>query len=393
MSRPLAAATALLCAPLAACADGAATAPPSVVDPDVIAMCSPESCFDEDFCTDDFCQADGSCVHVPRNPFGACQTAAHCDDDNPCTDDVCALDECGLMRCQQGTWREGCQPCMFGCEDGDPCTVDSCDDAGICVHAAPDPHCDPACRQDAAMTVSSAQWVYAPAGVPVSFVGTAASVAGNNCDGGQCTCTSELALSEYGYLLPLEGAAELAARPWTCGVTACEVGTVSCDPLRAGVGYVVWGALRYLVARESAGAPQPQADTWASDVDAAPPTPPIDVFEVAGYCLSTRWDHVPGDYLAELESDGRRAAFSLALAPTLDGNVSVSLGACTGCGEVGLVEAQSGALAPEPGVVAFSLGFGDGPALARLYARGDRFVGDVERPDGAFVGVLTLRRR
>lgn len=385
-------ASVLLLAPTFACGDEGSTAPPTIVDPDVIAGCDPASCFDEDFCTDDFCQSDGSCVHVPRNPFGACQTAAHCDDDNPCTDEVCALDECGLMRCQEGAWRQGCQPCMFGCEDGDPCTVDSCDEAGICVHSAPDPHCDPACRQDAALPVSSAQWVYAPAGVPVSFVGTAAPASGNDCDGGLCACTSELALGEYGYLLPLAGAGELAARPWSCAVTACEVGAASCDPLRAGVGYVVWGVMRYLEARESAGA-APQADTWASDADVAPPTPPIDAFEVTGYCLSTRWDHLPGLYQAELDSDGRRAAFSVALATTADGVVSVSLGACAGCAEVGLVDGQTSALANELGVVSFPLALTDGPAFVRLYARGDRLIGDLERSDGAFVGVLSLERR
>jgi len=282
---------------------------------------------------------------------------------------------------------------MFGCEDGDPCTVDSCDAAGICVHSAPDPHCDPACRQDAAMTVSSAQWVYAPADLSLSFLGTVAAPSGANCDGGQCTCTTGLALTEYGYALPLRGAGDLAATPWRCAVAACDIGTTSCEPLRAGVGYVVWGQMRYLTARESAGAaPQPQADTWASDVDAVPPSPPIDAFEVHGYCLSTRWDHVPGSYQAELDSDGRRATFPVTLQSNLDGDVSVALGACAGCAEVGLVEGQTSALAYELGVVAFPLTLSDGPAFVRLYARGDRLIGDLERPDGGFVGVLTLQR-
>lgn len=370
--------------------------PPDVfVGPDTVDGCLTVGCFDEDFCTDDFCQADGTCVHVPRNPFGACQTAAHCDDDNPCTEDLCALDECGLMRCQTGAWREGCQPCMFGCDDGDPCTVESCDDEGICVHAARDPHCDPMCRQDLAMSVESAQWVYDPGGSTMYFTGVGAAQNGANCSAGQCVCTSALGLSEYGQTLPVRGGVGTEGSPWNCAIEACEVGTVTCDPFAEGVGYIAWGQLRYLQPRDARGAAPQPSDASSADTAMPPevmPNATIDAFEVQGWCLSTRWDYVPGSYQATFESDGRRATFALQLVSQMDGNVGAFFGACAGCAEVGLVDGQASQLAQEYGVVAFPLELSEGPAFARLFARADRFVGDVKRADGGFVGMLTLVR-
>jgi hypothetical protein len=81
------------------------------------------SCTDLDDCTGpggaDFCDATGSCIAGPPET---------CEDGNPCTNDSCAN---GI----------GCRniPHSGACEDGDPCTAgDTCNDiSGVCEPGAP----------------------------------------------------------------------------------------------------------------------------------------------------------------------------------------------------------------------------------------------------------------
>ncbi len=71
------------------------------------------SCDDGNPCTDDWCNAQtGSCEHGPNSSL--------CDDGNPCTsNDICIDSECvGEMR---------------DCSDDNPCTVDYCDPVRGCV--------------------------------------------------------------------------------------------------------------------------------------------------------------------------------------------------------------------------------------------------------------------
>jgi hypothetical protein len=136
----------------------------------------PPPCPDDGlFCTGDFLDADGCCVHPPVGggcceddagcapcsecaggdghtcvPIPNCCTEAQdCDDDNPCTDDTCD----GQMQCQHqdvdGEARPGCgavcnpQTCAEGVcpppppcpDDGNPCTDDFLEaGTGCCVH-------------------------------------------------------------------------------------------------------------------------------------------------------------------------------------------------------------------------------------------------------------------
>ncbi len=142
------------------CANGSCTAGPAV------------DCDDGNLCTDDSCDELGQCQHLPNdNPCsdnnactvgdickaGACAPAAalHCDDDNLCTDDgcdialgcvntinsapcndsdACTLDDvCSGGQCQPGEPRN--------CNDGNPCTDDSCDPQAACIHVANEAPC------------------------------------------------------------------------------------------------------------------------------------------------------------------------------------------------------------------------------------------------------------
>jgi hypothetical protein len=94
------------------------------------------ACDDDDFCTvDDFCD-DGVCVGVPIDcddgdpctadscdpATGGCVNAPiDCDDDNPCTIDYCTQDGCHNDPAPVGT----------------PCPGGECDESGICDAVVP----------------------------------------------------------------------------------------------------------------------------------------------------------------------------------------------------------------------------------------------------------------
>lgn len=131
--------------------------------------CTRDSCDRESGCSHDSiagcCRSNDDCAGDPcltgrRCMSGTCTEGTHmdsiCDDDDPCTRDVCAGGVCGheaiagcgnsLDRCQSDTdCSSACatgRTCVGGtctagsalvCDDGDPCTVDSCDAASGCV--------------------------------------------------------------------------------------------------------------------------------------------------------------------------------------------------------------------------------------------------------------------
>jgi len=130
-------------------------------------------CDDSNVCTAEFCHQVDGCVYEP--------TAEKCDDGNPCTDgdycegglcvslavvdcddgSVCTDDECNpflgcvhennVALCTDGDactavdhCKDGvCEPGdPVGCDDGNPCTDDSCDPVSGCVNAANTAACD-----------------------------------------------------------------------------------------------------------------------------------------------------------------------------------------------------------------------------------------------------------
>jgi MYXO-CTERM domain-containing protein len=128
----------------------------------------PDFCENGDPCTDNSCDPASGCLYNPTPDgtlcpdgdvcdgteicqAGVCQETIPlvCNDDNPCTEDscdpvtgctnvdladgtACGDGACGSMICASGQ-------CVLAdpdvCDDGDPCTADSCDDAGGCQHA------------------------------------------------------------------------------------------------------------------------------------------------------------------------------------------------------------------------------------------------------------------
>jgi hypothetical protein len=106
------------------------------------------SCTDNNPCTDDACNGAGVCLHT--------NNTAPCDDDLFCTgSDTCAGGACtvhtgdpcaGGLECAN-TCNEAFNECLasFGTPctgDGNPCTTDTCDGSGSCVHPVRTGACD-----------------------------------------------------------------------------------------------------------------------------------------------------------------------------------------------------------------------------------------------------------
>ncbi|MFT7580187.1 MAG: MYXO-CTERM domain-containing protein [Myxococcota bacterium] len=123
-------------------------------------------CDDQDACTDDSCDpavgcataqaVDGTpcddddvCTGSDQCVAGVCGgEAADCDDDNACTDDACApggdcvnTPRAGGSPCNDGNSCTVSDQCVAGicaglaasCDDGDPCTAETCDPVSGCV--------------------------------------------------------------------------------------------------------------------------------------------------------------------------------------------------------------------------------------------------------------------
>jgi hypothetical protein len=132
-----------------------------------------QDCSDANPCTQDGCAADGSCQHLPLvvacsdgdpctqgdncDPWGDCQPGASpCPSMGACSTTICSASPgapgytcsypakangspCSEHPCWTGDFCKGGQ-CLPGplpqCDDGRPCTQDSCSAVGSCVHAA-----------------------------------------------------------------------------------------------------------------------------------------------------------------------------------------------------------------------------------------------------------------
>ncbi len=150
-----------------ACDDGIACTEDACKDGTCVGTAKPGACEDDNVCTLDSCGPSG-CVHSGLvgpcdDGFGCtvgdtcsgskCQPGKPlaCNDANPCTTDTCDASTGGcastpsLGACEDGSACTSGDVCSLGscqpgkatdCGDGNPCTVDLCDDATGCGHAA-----------------------------------------------------------------------------------------------------------------------------------------------------------------------------------------------------------------------------------------------------------------
>ena len=173
---------------------------------------SPQTCSDENACTDDTCDPTTGCVFMDNSArcadgnactsdicdtgIGCSHTPAICDDSNACTDDTCdgvtgCLHTDISASCDDGNVCDGSETCdmvlgclewtgpegaPLNCDDGNPCTDDSCDAVSGCVNlnngeCCPAWICQPSCQ--------NSKW----SGIPLP-------------SGGGCTATAEYWLEQ-----------------------------------------------------------------------------------------------------------------------------------------------------------------------------------------------------
>ncbi len=134
---------------------------------------APANCNDGNPCTDDSCLPQSGCLHIqnsaPCNDADACTTGdlcvegmcqgggiLSCNDGNPCTDDSCdpqkgCVVQLNQAACDDGNACTGPDQCkggscvatgLLGCKDDNPCTDDACDPAVGCTHVLNQAPCD-----------------------------------------------------------------------------------------------------------------------------------------------------------------------------------------------------------------------------------------------------------
>ena len=84
-------------------------------------------CNDNNSCTDDTCNGSGVCEHASRDGL-SCTDGLFCNGVDTCSGTTCthAGDPCAGINCNEGP--DTCGDCTGApdCEDGEPCTVDTC---------------------------------------------------------------------------------------------------------------------------------------------------------------------------------------------------------------------------------------------------------------------------
>ena len=186
--------------------------------------CSTEAknCDDGNPCTADGCDLASGCTFTSLNGL--------CDDGNFCTtSDICSDGKCvaSIVDCSDGVTctSDGCLPqsgCfhLVGCDDGNGCTSDSCGKTGDCVHLASSGSCTDSdlctggetcsggicgggkpipCDDGNACTLDSCDWVSgcASANLPASVTCTDGCGGAGACGGG--VCKSAVGLGSSGF--------------------------------------------------------------------------------------------------------------------------------------------------------------------------------------------------
>lgn len=160
-----------------------------------------KNCDDGNLCTDDACDPAAGCLHPPN--------FAPCEDGSACT----IADACSKGGCFGGPEKN--------CNDGEPCTVDSCDPAKGCQHAASANGI--ACGPSGCVGLNFTS-------APVCTAGKCASVtASQDCNDGKA-CTDDACSPSQGCIhlansVPCEDG-DVCTKGDACAASACVPGPV-----------------------------------------------------------------------------------------------------------------------------------------------------------------------
>lgn len=199
-------------------------------------------CDDQDPCTDDSCDAAVGCVFNLRPGCKPCSGNTDCEDGNPCTQESCVQSRCepggalpdgepcsppdpcaAKAQCQLGQ----CVPVvLMACDDGNPCTKDSCLN-GDCLHT---PLSGPACDDGNPCTLNdSCSNGTCAGGKPVNC-DDQDPCTNDDCVPSKAPCPGVASMPSDGYQCCHVGCTE--PNP-TCTSTGCYCGKGTCDPTTA----------------------------------------------------------------------------------------------------------------------------------------------------------------
>jgi hypothetical protein len=134
-----------------ACSDGNACNGPETCQAGVCTGGNCPNCDDGNACTADRCDGQRGCMHEAIAGCTPCARNDQCADGNFCTTDVCTAGRCRHANaangtsCEDGNACNGGETCQAGtctagsrlnCDDGDACTMDSCDVLAGCKHGS-----------------------------------------------------------------------------------------------------------------------------------------------------------------------------------------------------------------------------------------------------------------
>ena len=108
--------------------------PADLLEDTAVVCQNDEECDDQNICTTDKCEDDGSCSH-------ACVCEVLCEKDEECSGATCQVGVCVVTSGEGSCIASRCELRDLDCDDGDDCTNDSCSmTTGACVHDR-DPEC------------------------------------------------------------------------------------------------------------------------------------------------------------------------------------------------------------------------------------------------------------
>jgi hypothetical protein len=199
--------------------------------------------------------------------------------------------------------------CPEGCDDDNPCTVDSCIE-GECVHAD-DGSCE--IKSCSGQNLSDPIQFYAlPEGAAAKMALEVDTDTGSSCTEAACqednpccnTCDAQLYLmvpEQLGNEIPYDATQTNMA--WNCQTDDCG-GSQSCQPVNVGHVYWIWGHITYTPFQST----ESDEDADPAEDSAALPAAPQPFLLIEDWCIPTIPSELVGDYHGFYEdpTDGAR---------------------------------------------------------------------------------------
>lgn len=306
-------------------------------------VCLDLSCHDGNPCTQNNCHYETGCFYEQMPDYSSCGECSQCIDGacEPIDPPPIRAPECDVDN---------------DCDDGDPCTLDTCDcgtpntcfsNTCICYHA-PVPGCVvppvAACNGVGAIAIEDA--VELSPGTYIKVRGPAGLSPNTACEPEECgDCGGGIALKKFGKSVSLASNSQTLGPDdiWGCTAIGCST-EVQCTPMEAATEYWAWGTIQ-----NSVGGSDPSLDNVLLVVD--------------GWCIATDAPSFAGQYQGTLVHNyGYTSPLTLVVAQKSSGGWAVELSAldCVDCQDGSQPVQQATQVTVEDGAMYFEAKVPDG---------------------------------